>query len=64
MEMPPLEVIASPGFAFPDLDFRFTGSATIATTNAGYAWLNSAVAILEGTVNMGTGAIKVEARAA
>ncbi len=64
MAMPPLEVVATPGFAFPDLDFRFTGSATMATTNADFAWLNSTVAILEGTVNMGTGTIKVEARAA
>ena len=59
-----LEAIATPGFEFPDLDFRFTGSATLATTSPEFTWLNSTIAILEGTVNMGTGTIKVEARAA
>ncbi|MEZ4491966.1 MAG: hypothetical protein R3C29_01455 [Dehalococcoidia bacterium] len=64
LEMPPLEAIATPGFEFPDLDFRFTGSATLATTSPEFTWLNSTIAILEGTVNMGAGTIKVEARAA
>ncbi len=62
--IPPLEVIAEPGFEFPDAHFRFTGSATLATTSPGFEWLNSTVAILEGTVNMGSGRIQVEARAA
>ncbi|MGE3076733.1 MAG: hypothetical protein AB7N24_08215 [Dehalococcoidia bacterium] len=64
MMMPPLEVVASPGFEFPNVDFRFTGSATMATTSPEHAWLNSTIAVLEGTVNMGSGTIRVEARAA
>ena len=64
MEMPPMEVLLAPGFEFPDLPFRFTGSATLKTTSAEHAWLNSTIAVLEGTVNMGTGRIEVEARAA
>ncbi|MGE0598016.1 MAG: hypothetical protein AB7J35_12745 [Dehalococcoidia bacterium] len=62
--MPPLEVVAAPGFEFPEVDFRFTGSATMATTSPEHSWLNSTIAVLEGTVNMGSGTIRVEARAA
>lgn len=64
IEMPPLEVLASPGFEFPDLDFRVTGSALLRTADSRYEYLNRTVAVLEGTVNMGTGRLAVEARAA
>lgn len=64
VEMPPLEVLASPGFEFPDLDFRVTGSALMRTEDPRYEHLNRTVAVLEGTVNMGTGRLAVEARAA
>lgn len=64
VEMPPLEVLASPGFEFPDLDFRVTGSALMRTADPRYEHLNRTVAVLEGTVNMGTGRLAVEARAA
>lgn len=64
MEMPPLEVVASPGFEFPDIDFRVTGAALIKTTAAGCERLNRTVAIIEGTANLATGKLVVEARAA
>ena len=63
MQVPPLEVIASPGFEFPPVDFRVVGGATIRTVAPRLAALNSVVAALEGTVNMGTGRLEVEARA-
>ena len=63
MQVPPLEVIASPGFEFPPVDFRVVGSATIRTASPRLGALNSTVAALEGTVNMGTGRLEVEARA-
>ena len=64
LEVPPLEVIASPGFSFPDLDFRFTGSGLMRSAAPGFEWMVRTVAVLEGTVNLGTGRIEVEARAA
>jgi hypothetical protein len=64
MTMPPLEVVASPDFAFPDVDFRVTASATIKTVAPGCERLNHTVAIIEGTVNMATGRLAIEARAA
>jgi hypothetical protein len=64
MDVPPLDVIASPGFAFPDIDFRVTGSGLIKTTAPEYERLNRVVAVLEGRVNLATGALEVEARAA
>jgi hypothetical protein len=63
MEMPPLEVLASPDFEFPDLDFRVTGSALLRTADQRYDHLNRTVAAIEGTANLGTGKLVVEARA-
>jgi len=63
MEMPPLEVLASPDFEFPDLDFRVTGSALLRTADPRYDHLNRTVAAIEGTANLGTGKLVVEARA-
>ncbi len=63
LEVPPLEVVASPGFEFPPVDFRVVGSATIRTAAPRLAALNRTVVALEGTVNMGTGRLEVEARA-
>jgi Protein of unknown function (DUF3237) len=64
MQFPGLEVVTSPGFQFPDIDFRFTGAAFIEAVDERYQRFNSVVGVLEGTVNMASGAIKVEARAA
>ena len=64
IEMPSLEVIAAPGFEFPDLDFRVTGSALIRTADPRFAHLNRTVAVIEGTVNLSSGELVVEARAA
>jgi hypothetical protein len=61
MEMPPLEVLASPDFEFPDLDFRVTGSALLRTADPRYDHLNRTVAAIEGTANLGTGRLVVEA---
>jgi hypothetical protein len=62
--VPSLDDIADPDFAFPDVPFRFTGCALLRTAHPHYASLNATVAVLEGTVNMGTGRLEVEARAA
>lgn len=64
MQMPPLEALLEPGFAFPDVDFRVTASGLIRTAAPEWAALNATVAVIEGTVNLATGRLVVEARAA
>lgn len=64
MQMPPLEALLEPGFAFPDIDFRVTALGLIRTADPRYAALNATVAVVEGTVNLATGRLVVEARAA
>jgi hypothetical protein len=59
---PPLELVTQPGFEFPDVPFRVTGSAHISTVSPAYAHLNRTVAVVEGEVNMATGRLVVEAR--
>ncbi len=61
--VPPLEAVAQPGFEFPDVPFRVTGSALIRTTSTAFMHLNRAVVVIEGSVNMATGRLEVEARA-
>jgi hypothetical protein len=60
--VPPLEALLDPGFEFPDVPFRVTGSATIRTVEPSLAHLNRVIAIIEGQVNLATGALAVEAR--
>jgi hypothetical protein len=62
MTMPPLAVLLEPGFEFPDVAFRVTGSALAATTSPNFAHLNGTTIVIEGEVNMGTGALDVTAR--
>jgi hypothetical protein len=62
--VPPLELVAQPGFEFPDAPFRVTGTALVRTASVAYAHLNRAVVVIEGTVNMATGRLEVEARTA
>jgi hypothetical protein len=64
VEMPVLEALLAPGFEFPDVPFRVTAAATIRTAAPEWAELNAKVAVVEGTVNLATGALRVEARAA
>jgi hypothetical protein len=60
---PPLEAVAQPGFEFPDVPFRVTGTALVSTTSEAFAHLNRSAVVIEGTVNMATGRLAVEARA-
>lgn len=62
MEMPPLDALLEPGFEFPDAEFRVTASALATTVAAEHTHLNGVVLVVEGTVNMGTGAMDVTAR--
>jgi hypothetical protein len=62
IELPPLTALHEPGFEFPDVAYRVTASALASTTSPEFEHLNSAVIIVEGEVNMGTGAMDVTAR--
>ena len=61
--VPPLAALLEPGFEFPDVPFRVTGSALAATTSPDFAYLNGTTIVIEGEVNMATGALDVTARA-
>ena len=61
--VPPLAALLEPGFEFPDVAFRVTGSALAATTSPEYAHVNGTTIVIEGEVNMATGALDVTARA-
>jgi hypothetical protein len=61
--VPPLEALLEPGFEFPDVPFRVTGSAFARTVAPEYQYLNRATIVIEGYVNLGTGELVVEARA-
>ena len=60
--VPPLAALLEPGFEFPDVPFRVTGSALAATTSPEYAYLNGTTIVVEGHVNMATGHLDVTAR--
>ncbi len=59
--MPSPAVIGAPGFDFPDLDFRLTGSAYIRSTEPRDAHLDGSVVAIEGWVNFESGELEVEA---
>ena len=61
--VPPLEAVLDEAFEWPDVPFRVTGSVLLRTTHPDLAYLNSTVAVVEGTVVLATGALRVEARA-
>jgi hypothetical protein len=61
--VPPLEALLVPGFEFPDVPFRVTGSALASTASPEYRYLNSTTIVIEGEVNLATGRLVVEARA-
>jgi hypothetical protein len=62
MTMPPLRALFEPGFEFPDVAFRITASALASTTSPEFTSLNGVTIVVEGEVNMGTGAMDVTAR--
>lgn len=64
MEIPPLEILLSPDFVWPDVDFRFTGCVLFRTADPEFDHLNHTIGVLSGTVNMGTRRLDVTARAA
>ncbi|HSM02972.1 MAG TPA: hypothetical protein VK858_00025 [Longimicrobiales bacterium] len=62
LELPPLEALLAPGFQWPDVDFPIHGSSTFRAAASDLTWLNRAVARVDGTANMATGALVIETR--
>jgi hypothetical protein len=60
---PPLDAVLAGTLQPPDVPLRVTGSVLLKTTAAGFGHLNQTTAVIEGTVNLATGRLDVEARA-
>ena len=61
MQLPPPEVILSPEFRWPDAPIPIHGFALYRTGAEDLAWMNRTALALEGTVNVGTGKLVLEA---
>lgn len=61
-EMPPLEALLEPDFAWPDVDLPLHGSARLQSSAPGLAAVNHLVYGFNGSVNMATGSLIVRAR--
>lgn len=62
MEMPPLEALLEPGFEWPDVAFPIHGTSTFRAGAPHLAWLNRAVARVDGWASMATGELVIETR--
>ncbi len=63
MQMPPPEVILSPEFQWPDVPLPLHGFALYRTGVEDFGWMNRTAMAFEGTVNVGTGKLLIEALA-
>lgn len=63
MQLPPPEVILSPEFQWPDVPLPLHGFVLYRTGAEELAWMNRTALAFEGTVNVGTGKLIIEARA-
>lgn len=61
VEMPPLEAILAPGFAWPDLDLPLHGWARVESMIPEVASANHTVYAFTGTANVGTGRLSIRA---
>lgn len=60
-EMPPLEALLDPSFAWPDVDLPMHGSTLLQSATAGLEEVNKTTYAFTGSVNMARGALLVEA---
>lgn len=63
VQLPPPEVMLSPGFEWPDLPLPMHGFVLYRTGAEDLSWMNRTSLGFEGTVNVGTGELIIEARA-
>lgn len=62
MQIPPLEAMIAPGFEWPAVPFRIVATSTFRTTDPELAFLDTAIASIEGEVVFTTGRLEVETR--
>lgn len=62
VQLPPPEVLLSPEFQWPDLPLPMHGFVLYRTGAQEMAWMNRTAVGFEGTVNVGTGELMIEAR--
>jgi hypothetical protein len=62
VQLPPPKVILSPEFRWPDVPLPLHGFALYRTGAEDLAWMNRTALAFEGTVNVGTGKLIIEAR--
>ncbi len=63
VQLPPPEVILSPEFQWPDVPLPLHGFVLYRTGAEELAWMNRTALAFDGTVNVGTGKLNIEARA-
>jgi hypothetical protein len=62
LEVPPLEVLLTPGFRWPDVEFPVIGASTFRCAVPELEFLNRAVAAITGSASFVTGALIIETR--
>src|SRR5215207_8889163 len=62
VQLPPSEVLLSPDFRWPDVSLPTHGFVLCHTGAEDLAWMNRTALAFEGTVNVGTGKLVIEAR--
>ncbi len=62
LKVPPLEVLLQPGFQWPDMDFPVVAFSTFRAGVPHYAYLNDAMARIDGWANFSTGGLAIETR--
>ncbi|MGD2070269.1 MAG: hypothetical protein PVI57_16455 [Gemmatimonadota bacterium] len=62
LEMPPLEALLAPGFEWPDIAIPMHGFSTFRAGAPELAWLNRALARVDGWGNFATGRLAIETR--
>lgn len=62
LEVPPPEVLLDPGFEWPDVPFPVRGFSTFRSGDPELAYLNRALATVEGSANYATGRLVVATR--
>lgn len=60
LDVPPLEMMLDPDFAWPDIPFPVLASSTFRTADPGLEYLNRVVSHIEGWANFATGGLAIE----
>jgi hypothetical protein len=60
--VPQLDAMLDPAFEWPDVPFRIQGAVNFRAARPDLDWMNRTFAVINGEVNMRTGALTIEAR--